>query len=687
MKKIIYTLGIIAASALAFTACQKDQVADALQENNLVTVSFTAEKAGLDTKTAAVEGTDGVSYIWTDSDINNIKLFTVGKNESGKEVLTEVSSVTATKVSDTKLAISGQVEPDSTYTFRAVLAGQWTTKSNNPRVADTQSPSATNFDPAADVLVSKDMAIEVPASEESSVATSALEMQFRRLVVVNKMTLKNIDAGEKVRKVDITSNTHLTGVFSTETGSATGENKTVTLNYSGVSVPDGGSFPVYFTSIPKTGHSLTVTVTTDNYIYTKSFAEGKTIDFTAGQFTKFNVALPAGVANTSLSLPIEDDMAWADNGSDDGNTEMEKSSITVSQGTKKIYDDANKAFKGEGGLKLGTSTKNGYIKTNGIDLSSSFYVAIDAKTYKTDNSTLEIQVDGSKIYESEALTSDFETHYVNCDAANANSTVTIKINGRRGYVKNLVIKAGTYVAEPAIKVSSDNPMSVAATAGSHSISYSIKNPTEASLTATSSDSWITDIDCSTAGTVSFKVAAQAEEATSRTGSITLKYAGAKDVVVTVKQGGVSKTNTVTYTVSSANAVTTTGTQPSGSNASFSNTYTNSKEQMTKNNSQTYTLTGYTGKTIKAVTLNMKSNSSKGAGTFSLKVGSDPIASISSATNFNKWFDNTSYGTNYRDVNVTLTNANRVVGKDESIVLKISCTTNSLYCKSITITYE
>lgn len=572
MKKIIYTLGIIAASALAFTACQKDQVADALQENNLVTVSFTAEKAGLDTKTAAVEGTDGVSYIWTDSDINNIKLFTVGKNESGKEVLTEVSSVTATKVSDTKLTISGQVEPDSTYTFRAVLAGQWTTKSNNPCVADTQSPSATNFDPAADVLVSKDMTVEVPASEESSVATSALEMQFRRLVVVNKMTLKNIDAGEKVRKVDITSNTHLTGVFSSETGSATGENKTVTLNYSGVSVPDGGSFPVYFTSIPNTGHSLTVTVTTDNYIYTKSFAEGKTIDFTAGQFTKFNVALPAGVANTSLSLPIEDDMAWADNGSTDGSTEMKKSSITVSQGTKKIYDDANKAFKGKGGLKLGTSKVNGYIKTNGIDLSSSFYVAIDAKTYEKDNSTLEIQVDGSKVYESEALTSDFETHYVNCDAANANSTVTIKINGNRGYVKNLVIKAGTYVAEPAIKVSSDNPMSVAATAGSHSISYSIKNPTEASLTATSSDSWITDIDCSTAGTVSFKVAAQAEEATSRTGSITLKYAGAKDVVVTVKQAATT-TTTTTASIVFGNSGTKIDKESVSGNDSAGNSWT------------------------------------------------------------------------------------------------------------------
>lgn len=553
MKKFIYTLGIILAAALAFTACRKD--AAALPENALTTISFTAEKAGPDTKTAAVEGTDGVSYIWTDSDIDNIKLFKVYKNtETGKETLKKVNA-TAVKVSDTKLTIRGQVEPDSTYTFRAVLAGKWT-KSNNPRLSDTQSPSITNFDPKADVLVSKDVVVEVPASDESSVSTTALEMQFRRLVVVNKMTLKNIDAGEKVKKVVITSDNNLSGYFSTETGSASGDNKVITLNYAGVSVPEDGLFPVYFTSIPGTGHSLKVEVTTDNYIYTKSFAEGKTIDFNSGQFTKFNVALPAGVANSSLSLPVEDDMAWADNGTADDGNELKANSITASQGEKKLYNSVTKAFKGAGGLKLGSSKVQGEITTNKINLSSAFHVTIDAKTYKSDNSTLEIQVDGAKVYESAALTSDFETYYVNCSAATANSDITIKINGVRGYIRNLVIKAGNYVAVPAIKVSSDNPMSVANTAGSHSISYSIENPTEASLTATSSDSWITDIDCSTAGTVTFNVSAQAEGAEARSGSITLKYAGAEDVVVSVNQGeGGSAAVTKTLTISSNDVVT------------------------------------------------------------------------------------------------------------------------------------
>ena len=78
MKKFFYTIGIIAASAFAFTACQKEQATkDELPAGKLVTISFSAEKAGIDTKTAAEESETEVSYVWTQEDINNIKLFTV----------------------------------------------------------------------------------------------------------------------------------------------------------------------------------------------------------------------------------------------------------------------------------------------------------------------------------------------------------------------------------------------------------------------------------------------------------------------------------------------------------------------------------------------------------------------------------------------------------------------------------
>ena len=300
MKKIIYTLGIIAASAAAFTACQKEQATndDVLPDGKLVTISFTAEKAGLETKTAAVEGETSVSYIWTDDDIANIKLFTV----TDGSITGEVDSPTVTKVSDTQLTISATVAANATYTFRAILCdpesytGSGTDyTSRKPKIKTSQSPNGTsNFDPNADILVSDDK--EVTVGEEET-TTGDMLLSFRRQVVVNKMTLKNMVEGEKVSKVVISSNKYLTGYL--ENGSMTGQSKELSLKYANVAVPASGQFVVYFITMKNTEQTLSVSVTTDQNTYSKTF--GSTIDLNLGQFTKFGVSLPAGTPVTDLS--------------------------------------------------------------------------------------------------------------------------------------------------------------------------------------------------------------------------------------------------------------------------------------------------------------------------------------------------------------------------------------------------
>jgi len=142
---------------------------------------------------------------------------------------------------------------------------------------------------------------------------------------------------------------------------------------------------------------------------------------------------------------------------------------------------------------------------------------------------------------------------------------------------------------------------------------------------------------------------------------------------------------VTYTVASTSSVTPSGA-PAGTSATFSNTYTSNKYQITKDNSQTLTLNGYAGKKIKGLTLDMRSNGSAGAGTFSMVIGSSTVASISSATTFDEWYDNDSYGTDYRKVHVTLSDE-VTVGTGESIVITIAATTNSLYCQGFALCYS
>ena len=150
--------------------------------------------------------------------------------------------------------------------------------------------------------------------------------------------------------------------------------------------------------------------------------------------------------------------------------------------------------------------------------------------------------------------------------------------------------------------------------------------------------------------------------------------------------------TVTYTVSSVTAVTTTGNVPQGSSASLSGTGSLNSGfiQCTNGKNHTLTLTGYEGYKITGVTIHVKSNSSKGTGSFSVVAGSTTIASIAeSAFSSTNW--NGSWNTTGVDKTLTMTNDSYEIQSGENVTLTINCKSgssnyNSLYVKSYTITY-
>ena len=263
-----------------------EQIQEPVNEPEMVTISFSAEKAGEPTRTAAVEGLDEVNYIWTSNDEANMKLFLVDKSVS-PEVVTAVDTYTATKESDTRLTISATVASAPSYTFRAILVSDLNA-SDQPVVAAEQSPEIDNFDPAADLLVSEDL---------TTTGTSDLVMHFNRKIVVNKMTLRGLTAGEKICRVSIASDKHLTGYYAD--GAFTGIEKAIVLTYDKESVGLDGNFPVYFTSIPAADQTLTVDVATDQHTYTKTFGAGG-IDFNLDEFTRFGVTL------TGFDAPVAD---------------------------------------------------------------------------------------------------------------------------------------------------------------------------------------------------------------------------------------------------------------------------------------------------------------------------------------------------------------------------------------------
>lgn len=143
--------------------------------------------------------------------------------------------------------------------------------------------------------------------------------------------------------------------------------------------------------------------------------------------------------------------------------------------------------------------------------------------------------------------------------------------------------------------------------------------------------------------------------------------------------------TVTYTITSTNAVSTSGDAPAGSSAVYSSTYTQ-MYSLTSGNSMTLTLSNYEGCKIKGVGLSMKSNKSTGSGSLSLVAGTTILASISdSKFNSVSWYGN--WSTTYVNVTPTMSNTTYTIQENEEVILTIAATANSLYCQSMSIMYE
>ena len=274
MKKVLF-FGIAALAALSFSSCQKEVAVE--ENNNLVTVTLRAEKAGIDTRTEAVEEEKLVSFKWTEEDKDNLKLFVVGKDANNNDTFTEVDRVVNVSSDYKTLTVTATVEESST--LRAVVSGAWT-NSNKPKVNENQSPKTNNFDPSADILVADDVTVD-GLNEEL--------LTFRRPITINKMTLKNMVAGERVNEITISSEQHLTGYYTGE--GMDGQLKKITLSYDNAEVGSDGLFPVYFVAVPKQGHQLTVVVKTDQFTYTKTLGP---VNFTVGKFSTFSTKLPAG---------------------------------------------------------------------------------------------------------------------------------------------------------------------------------------------------------------------------------------------------------------------------------------------------------------------------------------------------------------------------------------------------------
>ncbi len=295
MKTIIKVLAAISAIALSVVSCNKEF---APQEKGLThRVSFVAEP--LSTKTTATVDGSTVNYSWT-------------KNDEDKFTVYEVVDGTYTAATGT----IGNLSDGGVMTLMAEFSGSASAQAKyqavfNGGVKASQSCSDTSYDQDSDVLISE----QVSASEAD---VDALSLRFKRLVAINKVTLKGLENGAYLGSVVIESvgeEKELAGTYSVKDG-------TFTDKSSSLCVPDvlsevsGASAQTFFVTLPVDAASLKLTaVTLDEELnfaaaYEKTLTQ--TVDFKRGDLTAFGVSLNAKTEETFDLTVVGDVQASAE---------------------------------------------------------------------------------------------------------------------------------------------------------------------------------------------------------------------------------------------------------------------------------------------------------------------------------------------------------------------------------------
>ena len=311
MKNIFKSLMLVAVAAMGFTACQQTSEEQAVVKPNEVVMTVNVDMD--DTRTYIDETSKVVK--WSENDqlmvIENWETFRkttdIAIDEDGKAQFTVAFPENA-----------GAVNYNAIFPASAVNTGDFTAEELELQVKNSQWATAESFDPTADLLVAKQL--ELDAQPEM------LNMQFKRLVALGKMTLTGMDKGV-VKQVIFTAEPGVNVAGRMLVNATTAEvlesdydytSSSITVNYEGVEV--NGDFPVYFTCIPfemEEANCFTVQVICDNAVYTRDveIPAGRSLKFTAGNLGTLTVDMSKGnKEEVEVSTTVTDTLTRATTG-------------------------------------------------------------------------------------------------------------------------------------------------------------------------------------------------------------------------------------------------------------------------------------------------------------------------------------------------------------------------------------
>ena len=308
MKKITKVFAVIASLAAIFSCDKEIEVSvnpAPEQSGDMVEMTIIASGAVDEGNKTAISGNN---VVWNSTG-EYLKVFqdkggTVSYADSSEGVTTDegatmtfgVSFAAASGTSFKYYAFypKSALQSSQTLNTEASLAS---VRINTPAA---QTPTATSFDPAADLLIAKMV-------DNGGEQATSLNMQFARVVAVGKMTITNLGSDEDVKKVTFSAKQGSTSVnlagrtafnlttaqHASEYGSYVGE-KAIHLDYSALSLKANTSMDAFFVCYPfdlVAGDSFTVEVQTESKTFTRevTLTGAQKLSFKPGTASRFSV--------------------------------------------------------------------------------------------------------------------------------------------------------------------------------------------------------------------------------------------------------------------------------------------------------------------------------------------------------------------------------------------------------------
>lgn len=300
MKHSVMSFLAIVATLSSFISCQKEIETPKDDITSSHTVSFVADAPR--TKTNATVDGNKVNYSWTKGDEDKFKVYEIVDGQP-----TQASMVMATLK-------DGLMEISATFGGKKISGASYQAVFNTEVKTTQTNDDETGYDQDSDVLVSE------VVSDPNNDFNNGIALKFKRLVAVNKATLKNLEKGDYLAHtiIETTDKKDLAGEYSNITNSFEScKSKISVETLHGIT---GGSAPVNFITLPVTDTKLKVTAVTidgnNNFVaaYEKTFSKG--ISLTQGNLTSFGVLMSEKTGETidlskdETTTATNDELTW-----------------------------------------------------------------------------------------------------------------------------------------------------------------------------------------------------------------------------------------------------------------------------------------------------------------------------------------------------------------------------------------